>query len=169
MGRHPNDVRFLDESTSKRCRVSRHYFFEAQFEQVVRVPKLIQGWIGIWRLKGGGSYWVIHWVLHAFLGTADEFLSAALCWSHVVIHDRDLYKLWRNYQFESAWANAHRWDIIHLQVSWMRTKVCGMQQFAVPCTYAHREATSFSVAETTYLQLSRMRAKIFPEEQLEKA
>ena len=36
-------VRFLDESTSKRCRVSRHPFFEAQFEQVVRVPKLIQG------------------------------------------------------------------------------------------------------------------------------
>ena len=36
-------VRFPDESTSKRCRVSRHYFFEAQFEQVVRVPKLIQG------------------------------------------------------------------------------------------------------------------------------
>ena len=36
-------VRFLDESTSKRCRASRHYFFEAQFEQVVRVPKLIQG------------------------------------------------------------------------------------------------------------------------------
>ena len=35
-------VRFLDESTSKRCRVSRH-FFEVQFEQVVRVPKLIQG------------------------------------------------------------------------------------------------------------------------------
>ena len=68
------DVRFLDENTSKRCRISRHPFFEAQFEQVVRVPKLIQGWIGIWRLKGGGSYWVIRWVLHALSGTADNLV-----------------------------------------------------------------------------------------------